>query len=187
MTTALADDAVLPSRPLLLDACVVLSLYASGRFQDILASLEATAIVTETVVGEALYVPTLVDGERLLERIDLSPARLAGVLTVTDFVSDEEAATFIDLAVDLDDGEAASAAIAIHRGWRLATDDRKAIRLVADRVEIVGTLDIICAWVRGQGIDDGAVRVMFERIKDRRYTPAADHPHRVWWDHLVGS
>ena len=188
MTEPLADDEhPRPRRPLLLDACVVLSLYATGWFEEILAAAAPGAVVAETVAREALYVHATVEGERAIVGIDLSPAVASGLLSIVDFADEAEAAAFVDLALDLDDGEAASAAIAIHRGWRLATDDRKAIRLVSGRTEIVGTLDLLRDWSNRRNIDDGTVRVVFERIRHRRYAPAPNHPHRAWWDRILGS
>jgi hypothetical protein len=40
----------------LLDACVVLSLYATGRFERILAVAARGAVVNEVVVRESLFV-----------------------------------------------------------------------------------------------------------------------------------
>lgn len=42
--------------PVLLDACVVLSLYATGRFERILAVAARGAVVNEVVVRESLFV-----------------------------------------------------------------------------------------------------------------------------------
>jgi hypothetical protein len=69
----------------------------------------------------------------------------------------------------------------------LATDDRKAIRLVSGRTEIVGTLDLLLDWANRRSIDDGTVRVVFERIRHRRYAPTPNHLHRAWWDRILGS
>lgn len=172
--------------PLLLDACVVLSLYATGEFERILAAAVPVAVICENVVREALFVHRTVDGVRERAPIDLEPAIAGGLLSVVDFASEDEAETFVSLATVLDDGEAASAAIAILRGWRLATDDRKAIEVVAGRATIVGTLDLVRDWASISPIDDDALRIMLGRIRDRGYVPARTHPHRTWWDRLVG-
>jgi predicted nucleic acid-binding protein len=171
--------------PLLLDACVVLSVYAIGWFEDIIAAVAPGAAVAETVVREALHVYALIDGERQRVPVNLGSAVSSGHLSVVDFADEDEAATCVNLALDLDDGDAASAAIAIHRGWRLATDDRKAIHLVSGRVEIVGTLDLLRDWADRRRVDDETLRVVFERIRHRRYVPAADHPHRAWWERVL--
>lgn len=54
---------------------------------------------------------------------------LASDAAVACLVSEEEE-TYVNLALQLDDGEAATGALAIHRGAVVATDDRKAIRIL---------------------------------------------------------
>jgi hypothetical protein len=56
----------------------------------------------------------------------------------------EEAELFVNYVFELrGDGESASCAIAVHRGWAIATDDKKAISFIkreASQIQILSTL-----------------------------------------------
>lgn len=105
---------------------------------------------------------------------------------MVDIADEDEAGTFVDLAAVLDDGEAASAAIAIHRGWRLATDVRKAIEVVGDRAELVGSLDLVRAWSTADAVAGFVLRDALQRVRGRGYVPSRAHPQRAWWDRALG-
>ena len=77
-----------------------------------------------------------------------------------------------------------SGAIAIHRGYRVATDDGKMIRLLGPRLPIVGTLDLVRAWVNAEAVPPDRVRAALIGIAARGYVPSGTHPHRIWWDRL---
>jgi predicted nucleic acid-binding protein len=59
----------------------------------------------------------------------------------------EELERFVKIATALNDGEAMALAIVCHRGWRLATDDRKAAR-IADSfgVQVGATSELVRQW-----------------------------------------
>lgn len=170
---------------LILDACAVLSLYATQRIQDILDALSASVAVTDVVLGEALYVVHIVDGQAERERVDLGPLVQTGRMDVIAAESEEELLTFIDLAVDLDDGEAMSAALAIHRDCVLVTDDRKAERLLAGRVHMRSTLDVVKQWAELRQVPQPEVRAALIGIDQRGYRPARRHPLYGWWESVL--
>ena len=71
-----------------------------------------------------------------------------GLLQVAPEATEEELNTFIDLTINLGDGEAMTAAIALgHRGHTVVTDDRVALRVINQRVPTMGSLQIIKHWV----------------------------------------
>jgi predicted nucleic acid-binding protein len=170
--------------PVLLDACVVLSLYASRRMEEILRPNEGPFLVAEAVLHEALYVHVNVGGVREKEPVELEPLLTAGVLAVVEPESEDELLTLFDLALQLDDGEAMSGAIALHRGYRIATDDGKMIRLLGQRLTIVGTLDLVRAWVDAEAVPPQSVREVLISIAERGYIPSRTHPHRPWWEQM---
>jgi predicted nucleic acid-binding protein len=47
--------------------------------------------------------------------------------------NETEATTFVDLSREMDDGEALTCALAMHRQCDVATDDRKARRILSAR------------------------------------------------------
>jgi predicted nucleic acid-binding protein len=171
-----------PATTTLLDACAVLSLYATGRIGEIVASIDGNVGISDVVLREALYVRRIVDGVQEPEPVDLAPLIATRALLVYMLDGDDEAETIVDLAVDLDDGEATTGALAIHRGWVLVTDDRKAERILAGRVQMRSTLDIIKAWSEREGINAFTLRQILEAIYDRGYQPPRAHPLKPWWD-----
>jgi hypothetical protein len=116
----------------------------------------------------------------------------AGLLMRVDLEDDAEKAAYVDLAAELEDGEAMTIAIAAVRGFAVATDDRKARRIAAQRygnsLVLVRTTEILRAWVLDACVDDATVRTVLNRIETiARFRPANDDPLRDWWDQAVSS
>jgi hypothetical protein len=64
--------------------------------------------------------------------------------------SEAEENSFVNFAVELDEGEAVTGAIAMHRHWGIVTDDRKARRVFArtnPHVQLLSTPEFIKHWV----------------------------------------
>ncbi|MEA5550578.1 hypothetical protein VB713_06225 [Anabaena cylindrica UHCC 0172] len=170
---------------ILLDACCVLNLCTSGQFLAILKSLPAEIVVT-TVVQER-ELKTL---QRLQEQendavLEFEEAIQQGLLKVVAFESEEEAESFVNYAVDLDDGESATCAIAVHRGWAIATDDRKAISFIqkeAPYIQILSTPEIIKHWSEKESIDSTILSHVLNAIRIKgHYVPPKNDPLRNWW------
>lgn len=179
------------SSPLLLDACVVLSLYATRRMEDILRVNEGPHLVAEAVMRESLYVHVVVEGVREKELVALDPFLSTGLLTMVEPATDDEFGTLFELSLQLDDGEAMSCAIALHRGCRIATVDGKTIRLLNQRLPkhhlpIVSTLDLVRQWADVTKASPVQVRAALLGIVDRGYVPAAAHIHYRWWRQMLG-
>lgn len=172
--------------PLLLDTCVVLSLYASRRCEEILVANMGPFLIAEAVLRETLYVHVIVDGVREKERISLDPLLTAGILASIAPETEDEFQTLIDFSRQLDDGEAMTCAIALHRGYRIATDERKTIRLVGDRIPIIGTLDLVWNWAAVTAASPTLIRDVLAAIVDRGYVPGETHRHYAWWKQMVG-
>ncbi len=174
------------ARVTLLDACAVVNLYATRRMEHILAAIDGPVAVADVVEREAQYVFQGGDGEDAREReaIDLQPWLSQGVLSVIETAHEEELLTFIDLTQELDDGEAITAALAIHRGFTVVTDDRKAVRVLVSRaVTLRSTLDLVKTWADQQSIGSETLRVALTDLRERgNYYPSRNHPLRSWWD-----
>jgi hypothetical protein len=106
------------------------------------------------------------------EPVVLDALLSAGILDVVEPESEAELLTLFDLALQLDDGEAMTGAIALSRGYRMATDDGKSIRLLGPRLPIVGTLDLVRAWVDAQAVPPTSVRDALIGIAERGCVPA---------------
>jgi hypothetical protein len=178
---------MMASPPIILDTCVVLSLYATHRMEEVLAVQPGPILIAEAVLRESLYIHVLVDDVREKESIDLSPLVDTGKLIVVAPESAEEFEALLEFASVLDDGEAMTCALALYRGLRIATDERKTMRLIRDRIEVVGTLDLVRKWAGEAGAAPDEIRGMLTAIADRGYVPSRDHQHWRWWDDHVSS
>lgn len=178
-------------RPLVLDACTLINLHASGRLGDVLRSVPQPTLVTETVRALELLQTEELDalnpaGDRLSDLVE------SGRLTVVDFASDDEAGLFLDFAAAIgDDGEAASLAVAASRGFAVATDDKKARRFaerVVPGVPLVHTLDVLEHWSGDREVSVADLHAALESLRvNGRYEPARSHPLFDWWRQALGS
>ncbi len=108
-----------------------------------------------------------------------------GLLQVVPDASEEELNTFIDFAVELGDGEAMTAAIALHRGYSVVTDDRVALRVIGDRAPMLPSLQLIKEWIEREQISREIAREALRNLRQRgSYLPGRKHPLRTWWDEL---
>jgi len=170
--------------PLLLDACVAINLYATRRMEEIIRVLEEPVGVVDLVRSEALHVRRGGTGDDADEReaLDLGPLVDAGLLVMVT-ATEAELDAFVAWTRRLDDGEALTAAVAISRGWTVATDDRKAIRLLSGHVPLRSTLDLVKVWADRVGVGDPVVAQALHDLRERGpYLPRRDHPLKAWWD-----
>jgi hypothetical protein len=173
----------------LLDACSLVNVYATRMMGQILACVGDSVGVADMVVQEAQYVLRGGDGDDAKERepINLNPFIASGILHVISTTNEEELLTFIDLTQVVDQGEALTAALAIHRGYTIVTDDRKATRVISGYgVTIRTTIDLIRTWTERQAVPADVARSALLDLRQRgRYEPAHTHPLREWWDHTM--
>lgn len=170
----------------LLDACCVLNFCASGKLLDILKSISAEVVVTTVVQERELKTLQRLQDQENEGAIQFETAIAQGLLTVVDFESEEELESFVNYAAILkDDGESATCAIAIHRGWAIATDDKRAIAFFqqsAPYLQVFSTLDIIKYWSEETGVNSSVLRNVLNAIRVKgRYFPDKNHPLLSWW------
>ena len=171
-------------RELLLDACVMINLAASGLYiEDIARRNKATFVMARTTATEVLYLATE-DGGEPYEPIDVPQYVRDGELTLVD-LTPEELVSFMTLARSVDDGEAAMLALAMHRGWAIATDDRKARRVARESIpnpELTTTAAILHRWATGADAAPEDIRGMLRKIETKAaYTPRRTDRYREWW------
>ena len=167
----------------LLDSSVLINILATNQVEAVLKTLNAGAGVCSAVVAEALYLR----GERPADsrtKISLEPLVARGLLQEHTVQTEQERALYVDLAADLDDGEAMTLAIAYERKIITATDDKKARRIARARfgsdVRLLGTADIMNGWAQGQ--DETSVRAALWRIEIvAQFRPPNDDPLLRWW------
>lgn len=174
---------------IILDACVVMNLYASGQMEDILSAISETctvAIYVAKIEALSIYAKSKSDALGEKEVVRLQPLLDKGLLFAVDLESDAERASFLSLSAQrLDDGEAITMAIAKHRDWAVATDDRRAIRIFNSQyghIQIISTPELIKHWHESK---EPRPKVLSQTIFDielkANYLVGKNHPLYEWW------
>ena len=190
MTTGATDIDGPDEGVLLMDASCLLNLYATGRVADIAAALPwRLAVVDYVLEHETLYIRATVGSEEpgATVPVDLSPLVEAGLLLVVRLEGPGEQAYFVELAADLDDGEAMTGAMAINRGFAVAIDDRKARRVLGEKapeLRLLSTLELLHLW--SAAVPDQEVGRALEAMRyGARYVPGNRDLLYGWWRDLV--
>ncbi len=171
---------------IILDACCVINLYASGQMGNILQSIAKVVAVAAYVRDEEAQRIYAGDGTQKYEKIDLQPFIDSGLLTVVSPETEAEDISFVNFAAILGgDGEAVTAAIALHRNWSIGSDDRKAISFFVQnmpQVQIITTPELLRYWVDAIEPSSEMVRIALQNIRRKaRYEPHPKHPLCDWW------
>ncbi|MCP2727880.1 hypothetical protein [Limnofasciculus baicalensis] len=175
---------------LVLDACCVLNFCASGNFLAILQAIPAQVVVSEVVKDQEIKTLQSLEDEENEGILQFEKAIESGLLLVVDFASEAEEETFVNTAFVLrDDGESATFAIAFHRDWGIATDDKKAISFFqkeAPQLQILSTLEIVKHWSEQKNIDAAKLKITLSAIRIKgRYIPRRNHPLLSWWENAM--
>lgn len=177
---------------LLLDASCLLNLFATGRLREIADVLPYQLCVAGYVAErEALYVrragPT--DAEEVRIPVDLSPLYEDSLMQLMCLEGPSEEATYVNLAANLDEGEAITGALAFQRGCSIATDDRKARRVLGQLnppVKLVSTLQLLKLWKEEAAVpQDELARAMADMRSGASFIPGSRDPLYPWWLSIV--
>jgi predicted nucleic acid-binding protein len=176
---------------LLLDACCIINLFATGRVEEILAALPYEFATSRLIVErEVISITRPSKSTDTLDKEVIHPSRLESLpgLAIMDFSGDKELDFFIHFATHLDDGEASVCALALARGGALATDDRKAIRLLAGtrpEIKVVQTPELLYQWAQLLRIRDPEIGGVLQAVEQNaRFRPRRDAPYSDWWERL---
>jgi predicted nucleic acid-binding protein len=176
----------MPRAPLLLDACIVINLAATNRIHHAAEALGFTFTLVQQAASEVGYLRDTADGEVVLTPIDLNHYDSESLELIS--LTSKEYPRYIELARIVDDGEAATIAVASERAMPLATDDRKARRLCAELhlPEPLRTLRILHAYADAVRLPQADIRDMLVKIRDRAsYQPPRSDPDRNWWEGII--
>ena len=169
-----------PNSFVILDASCGMSIYASGCPEAIFRTLPQIAILDYVYEVEARWV------ENPYEEVKLNPLIERGLITVVSLTEVEEE-TAVNLSYYLDNGEAYSGAIAIHRNWTLAIDERKAVshfKRTYPNIPLLRTPDIVKNWVEQDRPDENSIATAIKNIRGRaKFTAQSNHPLLSWWNH----
>ncbi len=177
-----------------LDTCVVLNLAASGAFEEIVTTWHRPVAVSESASrSEALYTlaPGLEPGQREKVPLGLSQFVASGAIMELSGESDVELMTRIGLQQIMDPGEAYVAALAIHRGHSVITDDRAARNLLQSEhpgLPLFTTLDMIRHWGEARCVASKELREVFWKMRQgANFVPSRKLPHWDWWRAVTGG
>jgi hypothetical protein len=173
---------------LLLNACCLINLLATGRMEEILNVLPFRFATSRLIATkEVLTIARDEDGDARIER-EVVPGKAlenSGSLTLLDLGTDQELADFVRFAADLDDGEASVCALALAHGGGVATDDRKALgflRREASPVLTVQTTELLHDWAHLSKVSESEVADVLRSIEQRaRFRPRRGAPRFEWW------
>ena len=173
-------------RDVVLDTCCLVNLAAIDGTLDCLASFTCIWNVPTAVQSEGIFIRVAADS-REVQRIDLAPSITKGTVQICSPADDAEQALYVEFALSLGDGEAMALAIAKNRGWKVATDDRKArIKAEAAGVVVVTTPELLRQWATQTANSSQEVANALRRIETlARFVPASDSSAARWWRKTV--
>lgn len=183
----------------ILDACCVINLFATGYMEPMLAVYPLQCVVSSFVADkEALSVFDGFDnaGKPKKETIDLIPLINAGVLEIVYPNWSRHSSYLIELVGGgmRGMGEKISGAMAQEENWAIATDDRNARRIftaLMPNTQLITTLDFVKNWVEVENISNQIVSDILRRIYVKgRYEISQDHPLFSWasvFQHNLGQ
>lgn len=170
----------------LIDTCCIINLCAIQRSpSELFAEFPFDWKIAKTVAQEEVSIrPHASAARHERQKIDLRPCFNSGVFDLCAADSPEETALYVQLATEIDDGEAMSLAIASSRGWSLATDDVPARAAAAKlKVKTYCTPQLLRMWVEANKVSVVEVAAVIERIEQlARYVPRKTLPEARWWE-----
>jgi hypothetical protein len=174
--------------PAVIDACCLIDLLVSGHGEAILRAGGHAWHLPIAVQGEVKYLrryDPAQAGAFLNAPADLTPHVASGLLTPCQPDDPQEQARFVHYATLFrSDGEAMCLALAESRGWPVATDDRRAIR-VAERagLTVVSCPQLVKAWVDATRPDPvKVVQVLTDIQTLAQFRPNPAMPESAWWN-----
>lgn len=176
---------------LIIDACVLLNIIATGIVQEILNVVAQNSTICILVKDESLYLRNEEDISEL-ESIDIDDLVNQNIIQICDCETINEQQLFVNLAATLDDGEAMSLAIALSRNWHLATDDKKARRIFTENSQdnqlLISTSDLIKEWVECENIDDLTIKSILLKVERKAsFRPSKSDINLQWWNNILNT
>jgi hypothetical protein len=177
-----------------IDACCLIDLLASGHVDAILKAAGIDWYLPSAVQGEVLHVrqyDLAKPGQFRKEDVDLAPLIGSGLLKLCGPNDQHEQDRFVHYAVQFrSDGEAMCIALAERRGWALATDDRKAVRVAQQAgLTVLNCPELVKRWADAVRPDHATMRKVLRDIEAlAQFKPNPVMPEYQWWiDELAKS
>lgn len=170
-----------------IDACCLIDLLATGQVESILRAAGFNWHLPSAVEAEVQHVrqhDLKKPGQILKAAVELAPLLTSGILQTCTPVDPTEHDRFVHFATRFrSDGEAMCIAIAEHRGWTVATDDRKAI-LVAQQsgLTVISCPEILKRWAEAIRPSQSMLHKVINDIQIlSQFRPNPSMPEYDWW------
>lgn len=176
-----------PVQRALIDACCLIDLLASGEMEAILRASGHTWYLPDIVRAEVQFVrqdDPARPGAFVNAPVDLTQQIRSGLLSLCQPDNSQEQARFVHYATLFrSDGEAICLALAECRGWLVATDDRKAIRVAQQAgLTVLSCPELVKKWADATHPDSSIlIRVLSDIQRLARFNPNATMPESAWW------
>ena len=176
-----------------IDTCCLIDLLASGHAEAVLRACGHVWHLPGAVQGEVQFVRQLDPTDRtkcVSVPVDLTSLISAGVLTVSQPDVQPELDLFTQYATLFrSDGEAMCLALAESRGWLIATDDKKAIRIGQQAgLTVLSTPQLIKMWA--DNARPGQPTIV-KALKDiellAQFHPNPAMPECQWWSDQLAA
>jgi hypothetical protein len=159
------------------------------RAQEILAGSEYNFGICTVVSTESIYLRAA-DPNAPPDTVELDPFVNSKCLRVYGLSGNKEQEMYVDYAADLDDGEAMTLALALSRGFAVATDDRKARRIfledTGDAKRLLSTPHILKRWSTRASLTTGELKKLLLDVSRRgRFSPHSGDADFSWWSKAV--
>lgn len=161
----------------LLDTCCLLNLWATQRFAEIIQGFQFPFAIVERVHEET-------------KSIDIQSVLDKGLLSILQPNTEKEWGTYIDIvASGLHDGEAMTYALGLYRNALIATDEKKARKIIMNispKMKICTTSDLIKAWAKKTHIKQSELKQVLKNIEQYgHYKPGGKDPQFLWWQSVL--
>jgi hypothetical protein len=170
-----------------IDACCLIDLLASGCAKAILQASALSWQLPSAVQAEVQYLrqhDPAQPGKFVKVPADLSGLISSKVLTVCAPNGKQELDRYTHYAtVFRSDGESMCLALADRRGWVVATDDRKAIRVAQQAgLTVASCPELVKAWADVTAPSQAVLKKVLQDIQVlAQFQPNASMPAHGWW------
>jgi len=181
------------SRVLVVDACCLLNLLATGREVELAIALGAVFVSSAQARAETRFLcgpPDPDDEEQRLTKtpVNLAPLLDAGRLDVR-VLGEDAADALVHCANHLRDADASAVALAATLVVPLVSDDGK-VQKVAHKLYpelvVLSTLQLVREAAGRAGIDGEPLRELAKNLHERgNFDPPRRDPERVWFEKLL--
>lgn len=179
-------------RPVVVDACGLLNLLATGREIDLVRAVSWTLIMTEFARGETLYLDSRPDAAGRRRRAPASTELLeqSGLFTVR-MLDDDWIHAFVQCAEQLPDSDASCVALAGTLGYPLLSDDSRISKVASQlysSLELISTLDLVRNAANALALGRLDLVVLAQNLRWRgNFLPPRGSPHREWYASLLSG